>query len=436
MNSDLKNLINGDASLFVGNTATHSLGWLNHPETFGRQWCQRVLSTLPDRRNRLVLLAMGGSSSPARLWRDAKSSTDIHIIDTSHPDDFAEMDFTDATVIAASKSGNTVETRSGLEVALSRGLKPVDLVVITDPGSALESLANHLGAHLVLGDLECGGRFSALSPFGLVPAYLSGWSVDEISAVVEENRPTEGLVKAANEFVQNLFASFHDGVGYFPVESSPVTTGGGLWIDQLIAESTGKDSRGAIPIPRYTTTSYMPQTIMFWHLVTALLSRALGVDPFNQPNVELAKRNVGQMLTKPVSWETPQFQQANFEASASVARYITFQVFAPLESESYVDTLQAQAAKKFERVTANLGPRYLHSTGQLHKGGPGPLTCVQILQRPKHLVTIPNQNYSMNDLCAAQAHGDALALADAGRLVFQMTVDDIEESAALLGFDS
>jgi glucose-6-phosphate isomerase len=418
-------LVAHDPTLFEGETAHHALGWMEHPERYGRQWLNSIADSLPRRHERVVVLGMGGSSGPARLWRDAKGSAQPTIIDTSHPDDIASFDFTNTTVIVGSKSGGTIETRSALAYALDKGVSVEDLVVITDPGSGLHEFATSLDALVVDGDPLCGGRFSALSPFGLVPALYAGYDVEEVAEIVAANSLTADLASAAVAAANEIVANMADGAGTMPIGSSPVSTGGGLWIDQLVAESSGKQGRGVVPVLSDTHQSYGPRELMHFHLVAALVSRAAGVDPFNQPNVESAKKNVSVLLGEPVAWSVPELDTDALRSAIARARYVTWQVFAPNSTEHAVDELQRHCAASGHVVTANLGPRYLHSTGQLHKGGPGPVVCIQVLQRPTHEVPVPGEPYSFNDLCAAQAMGDAHALRDAGRDVFQIVVDDV-----------
>jgi hypothetical protein len=174
--------------------------------------------------------------------------------------------------------------------------------------------------------------------------------------------------------------------------------------------------------------------MMHWQIVASLLAWHVGVDPFNQPNVEAAKKNVFTLLDGHVSWTDRGEDVDAARASLHDARYIVLQAYAPLDSAHALSRLRDRAQAVFGVTTANLGPRYLHSTGQLHKGGPLSVAGVQIVVRPTSApVTVAGQNYTFHDLHLAQAQGDYEAMRDAGRPVYQFIVDDYDEAASRLG---
>lgn len=426
-------LLAGDASLFEGLTASHSLGWLHHPERYLGDWLEEIPHRLPSRYPRTLLLGMGGSSSPARLYADWRADSRLTVLDTSNPDTIAGIDFSHATVIASSKSGGTIETQTLLAHALANGLAPEDLVIITDPGSALVELGASLGALVVEGDPNTGGRFSSLSPFGLIPALYAGWSVEQLREELGRCVLTEGLVSGAVEEAAGRAQSVNGAQATYALGADPITSGGALWLEQLIAETTGKDDRGFIPVLEGPPRSYRPGDVQHHHLVAALLAWHLGVDPFNQPNVESAKKNVFALLEARVSWDARDEDVERMRDSLANSTYNALQVYAPLEIAEQLSSLRTRVSVRYGTTTANLGPRYLHSTGQLHKGGPVGVVGLQIVQRPKSApVRISGRNYSFHDLHMAQATGDYLAMKEAHRPVFQLLVDDLDDVAGIL----
>ncbi len=433
----VQRLLDGDAAAFAGSTAAHSLGWLRHPERYLGEWLDETAARLPDRYERTLLLGMGGSSSPARLYAEARPETRLTVLDTSNPDTVAATDFSHATVIASSKSGTTIETQTLLAHALDNGLESENLVVITDPATALGALATSLGATLIEGDVNTGGRFSGLSPFGLVPAIYAGWSVDELRAELGPCSLSEALVAGAVAEAARRAATIHDGEAFYALGADPITSGGALWLEQLVAETTGKDQRGFIPVLAAETSSYRPSQMQHHHLVAALLARHLDVDPFNQPNVESAKKDVFALLEGEVSWTPGQVNVGALREALSSSTYNVLQVYAPISTSSALAGLRERTQAVYGTTTANLGPRYLHSTGQLHKGGPRGVVGVQIVQRPSSTpVRIAGRHYTFHDLHMAQALSDLRAMTAARRPVWQLVVDDFDEAAQVLGLQS
>lgn len=427
----------GDSTLFEGDTAAHALGWLRHPERYLGEYLDQVNRLIPRRHRETVLLGMGGSSSPARLYAEAIGSDTITVLDTSNPDTVAGTDFSNVNVVASSKSGGTIETQTLLAHALAHGLEPQDLAVITDPGTTLEGLGYSLGAMVFVGDPDTGGRFSAISPFGLIPALCAGWTPDTLRDALAGCQLSEAVVVRAVEESAKLGEGVVDGHAFFELGSDPISSGGALWLEQLIAETTGKQNRGFIPVARGATATYGPDQVMHWQLVGALLARQLGVDPFNQPNVESAKKDVFSLLTGPVVWEADPVDPADLVDALSRSTYNVLQAYAPLSAAPALAKLRDDVATHFAATTANLGPRYLHSTGQLHKGGPVDVVALQIVQRPRSAPQrIQGRGYSFHDLHMAQAQSDLRAMQAAGRRVARVIVDELSEAASLLGVGS
>ena len=430
----LQRLLEGDTTLFVGDTAAQALGWLGHPERYLGDWLNHVEKLLPRRHDRTLVLAMGGSASPARLYADGRANSSLAIIDTSNPDTVATTDFSNANVLAASKSGTTIETQALVAHALANGLEVQDLVVITDPGTSLEELAYSLGSLVFVADPTTGGRFSGISPFGLIPALYAGWTSDELRDELEPCHVRQELIARALNHADAIAHDVQDGSALFALGADPISSGGALWLEQLIAETTGKDDRGFVPVMQGPLQSYRPRDIMYWHLVAALLARHLGVDPFNQPDVDRAKRGVFALMEGEVSWTPALVDRGVLHTALTTSIYNTLQAYAPLAMASELLDLLVRVEGAYGTASANFGPRYLHSTGQLHKGGPRGVVAVQIVVRPtSDPVRIRGRRYSFHDLHLAQARSDVDALTAAGRQVFQLVVDDFAEAALLLG---
>ena len=429
----LHRILDADATLFVGETAEHALGWLGHPERYLGAWLDNVNELLPRRHERTLLLAMGGSASPARLFAENRLDAPLSVIDTSNPDTVATTDFTNVNVIAASKSGATIETQVLLAHALANGLAVEDLVVVTDPGTSLEELAYSLGSLVFVADPSTGGRFSGLSPFGLIPALCSGWTTDELRSELQSCHLNEALVARAFDHANSFAHGVNDGSAFFALGANPMLSGGALWLEQLIAETTGKDYKGFVPVMKGPIQSYRPRDIMYWQLVAVLLARHLGVDPFSQPDVERAKQGVFALLEREVTWEPMTLDPNAIHTALERSTYNTLQAYAPLDSAPELSDLLIRVEGAYGTASANFGPRYLHSTGQLHKGGPRGVVAVQIVVRPtSEPVRIMGRRYSFHDLHMAQARSDFDALTTVGRQVFQIVVDDFADAAQIL----
>ena len=435
--SVVEGLLASDPSLFTGDTAQHSLGWLHHPEMYFGTWLDEISEQLPRRHDKTVLLAMGGSSSPARFFNEFRQSDLVTVLDTSNPDSIAQTSFQDVNVIAASKSGATIETSSLLTHALHNGLSAKDLVVISDPGTSLTKVGESLGALTIAGDPQTGGRFSGLSPFGLIPALYAGWSAPELRQQLAPCCLNRDLVERACREVQARSSSLQDGMAFFSLHADPINSGSALWLEQLIAESTGKDQKGFIPILDTSEQAVAPGAIQYFHLVAALLARTIGVDPFNQPNVERAKRDVLDLLKSPVSWDVPQGEISGLHQAMSSASYIALQVFGPLSDADDLIALRSHVERLYGPTTANFGPRYLHSTGQLHKGGPAGVVAIQLVMKPRSKpVKVAGEQYSFHDIHFAQALSDQRAMQQANRPMWQFIVNDLNEAARILAVEA
>lgn len=425
-------LMAGDPTLFEGATARHSLGWLHHVERCGGEWLDDTASLLPRRHGRTLLLGMGGSSSPARFYADGRPESTLTVLDTSNPDTVSATDFSAATVIASSKSGTTIETQTLLAHALASGLDAADLVIVTDPGTSLGELGRSLGALVIEGDPDTGGRFSGLSPFGLVPALYAGWTPEELREETAVGALTASLVRGAIEEATERATRLDEGIALFALGGDPVTDGASLWLEQLIAETTGKDGHGFVPVAG-SGVPLRPGAMQHYHLVAALLARRLGVNPFDQPNVESAKKVVFAILRGEGDEVPPAGDPGELRGALALAPRRALHVYAPLSASVELARLRDRVDAAYGTTTAGLGPRYLHSTGQLVKGGPADTVVAQVVVRPHSTPQrIAGRHYSFHDLHRAQATSDLLATRAAGRVVFQIEVDDLDEAASIL----
>jgi hypothetical protein len=424
--------LHGDPSVFIGPTAATSIGWLQHPAIYREGALHDFAAMIPRRHSRTIVLGMGGSSGGARFFAQNREGIDLLVVDTSNPDDIAAIDFSKANVVASSKSGTTIETQCLLAHALAHGLDVADLVIITDPSSPFEELGRSLGATVILGDPNTGGRFSALSPFGLVPALYAGWSVEELDEILATNAVTAELVDEAILYAGKLLDAAEKTPLTLQLALNPLVDGGALWLEQLIAETTGKDGTGVVPVVGLAGVEPTHNRVMFWHLVAASLAHLLGVDPFSQPNVEAAKRRTialleGDTFTQPMAKLSDEELRAFVRAPLSTVLF-----YGPTAETGRMVSVLEQLRPGVELLASGIGPAYLHSTGQLFKGGPAGMSFLEVIIRPKTSpLRIAGRRYSFHDLHAAQAYGDYLALQEAGFSVNRIEVDEAEDLLGL-----
>lgn len=464
--------------------ASIRLGWVDLPQE-SRALLPQISEIAQAKReaglDRVVLAGMGGSSLAPEVIaasRDARLIT----LDTTDPHQVRRVVTTDldrTVVVVASKSGSTVETdshRRAFEQAFAdAGIDPAErIVVVTDPGSPLAELAGERGYPTVLANPHVGGRYSALSAFGLVPSALVGVDIeallDEAAALAatlaDDTNPALLLGAALGGF------SGRDKV----VLAGATPVGLGDWIEQLVAESTGKDGTGLLPVvvesasaPGFTpgpdthlvvygeTEPEVPETadtvvtgplgaqFLAWEYATAVAGHLLGINPFDQPNVQESKDNTKALLelsnngTLPTG--TPLLTDGAVEVYASdgtgvgdaknlasVLRALIEQipddgylaVMAYLDRDAEGDgqaaALRSELAALTARpVTFGWGPRFLHSTGQYHKGGPANGVFLQITGDITEDLPIAGKPYTFSRLQLAQALGDFNALAERSR---------------------
>jgi transaldolase/glucose-6-phosphate isomerase len=454
----------------------------------------------------VVLMGMGGSSLAPEVFGATfgvrRGYPELVVLDSTHPDAVRNVgnrvDLSRTLFVVASKSGTTLETRSFFTYFWDKvqGLdsSPGDhFVAITDPGTPLETIAGERGFRRVFhGPADVGGRFSALSVFGLLPAALIGvdihrildgsWAMMDSSVAQEPGAKNPLLVLGA--VLGELAVGGRDKL---TLVTSPALRSLPVWIEQLVAESTGKDGKGVLPVVdepfgapelygddrnfvqislkgdsskddellsmleradhpvtriQVTDSYLLGQEFFRWEIAVAAAGSILGIHPFNQPDVQLAKDLAKRAMEKTgetaaTGWddgvETVPIGRSDdlahsiesWLSSGSSGDYIALNVFLS-PSEAAAGTLQevrvALRARSGLATTVGYGPRFLHSTGQLHKGGPNNGLFVQIVDEPEDPVPVPETDYSFGELIRAQALGDAQALVQRGRRVIRVNL--------------
>ena len=479
------------------------LGWLHAPFQMVHE-ADRIASfaeaVRSDGFRHVLLLGMGGSSlapeALARTFGAAPGYPELLVLDSTHPDAVSaverRLDLDSTLVLVATKSGTTVETLSLFRhfhrrISALSGEPGLRFVAITDPGSPLVEIADSSGfRETFLNDPNLGGRYSALSLFGLVPAGLLG--IDVASFLDRARRISIECAKhddlSANPAVRLgavLGASALAGRDKLTIAASPAIAGLADWIEQLIAESTGKEGTGIVPIvgepirdPSFyasdrlfvsiatsaevsdqdplaahadaghpvvevvlDTPDALADQFFLWELATAIAGHILGVNPFDQPNVEAAKRRARETVDAyrasgtlpPISAE-PYSMSAVLDALRRMDTgredYVALHGYLPPSAEwsAFAAALRERISTTFGAATTfGYGPRFLHSTGQLHQGGRGNGRFIQLIFPTSQDIPIPDSQHgeepsmTFGTLIASQALGDRRALRDAGRPV-------------------
>ena len=459
------------------------LGWLRAPAASSLAWprwalvADEVADGAGDqeagRFTDVVVLGMGGSSLfpevLSRTFEPGDGFPRITVLDTTDPEAIervaAACDPEHTIVVVASKSGSTIETRSHLEYFWARSPIGRQFIAITDPGSGLEALAAERGFRAVLhGDPEIGGRFSALSAFGMVPAALMGLdgtalldTAEEALDVLGPDTPVEEHTGAQLGALMAVAATAGRDKLTFHMDDRIASLGG--WLEQLIAESTGKHGVGILPVVGegpdapdaagrlhviIGDTDVDPATldgpwvhlpveepedlgaqVVLWEFATTLAGIVLGINPFDQPDVESAKREARSVL------------EGGAPSAPTVSLDEVLALLVPgdaLVIGAFVDPAaepRLQAARRVlaERAgvatTLGIGPRFLHSTGQLHKGGADRHVVLQVLGTPAVDVAVPGEPFTFGELIRAQADGDLAALRAAGKRAARVELADL-----------
>jgi glucose-6-phosphate isomerase len=438
---------------------------------------------------------MGGSSLAPEVIC-ATADVPLLVLDSSDPDQVRtalDRDLGATVVVVSSKSGSTVETasqRKAFEGAFREaGIDPGGhIVVVTDPGSPLEKEARDAGYRVFLADPDVGGRFSALTAFGLVPSVLAGAPVNSLVADARNAAASLATDEAGNPALTLGAALAADPTkDKFLLAPDAELAALPDWIEQLVAESTGKEGRGLLPVighptaPDVSFDDVVPVSLtsggsagssltaagslgaqfVLWEAATAVMGRLLGVNPFDQPDVESAKVEARSALGRsdtgasPVAaidgieiygdegWlGTPKSLDEAVAALLSALEpngYLAVMAYLERTDSSPLPAAATSLMRHLDRpVTFGWGPRFLHSTGQLHKGGPRTGAYLQITGEPEHGdVPVPGTDYGFGRLIWAQAQGDAAVLQNRGSRVLRLHLTDRDSGTktvtALLG---
>jgi hypothetical protein len=431
-----------DPTVWTGSDEGQWLGWLDEPA----RMLERIdeLEALPRDFEHVVLLGMGGSSLAPEVIRRTFASPKLHVLDTTHPSAIRrleeELDLERTLFVAASKSGTTLETRSQLDYFLDRG--EGSFAAITDPGTELEDFARERDfAWVVNGEPSIGGRYSALSPFGIVPAVLIDVDAREL---LERADAMVGWCRLGEEnpgfqFGLELGENWVEGRDKVCIDEVPGSFG--LWAEQLLAESTGKHGKGLVPAPgedpesgsdrhhgrvRLDDPYDLGAEFVRWEFATAVAGAVLGINPFDQPDVQAAKDKTAALLSRgTVPQPGPEGSLDQLLAAAEPPQYVAIQAFIDPEREGELDPLVTRARETGCVVTKGLGPRYLHSTGQLHKGGPDTVLAIQVVDDLGEELAIPGQDFGFHQFISAQATGDLESLKERGRTVCRVRLEDL-----------
>jgi len=482
--------------------AARRLAWVALPHT-----SRPLLATIDalwselhsDGIDRVVLAGMGGSSLAPEVIC-ATSRVPLTVLDTTDPGEVADAlagDLERTVLVVSSKSGSTVETDSHRRVFAAAfaaaGLDPAaHLVVVTDPGSPLQRIAEEQGYRAVItAEPNVGGRYSALTAFGLVPAGLARADIANLLNDAERHAPLLAADDPANPALR-LAAALAVGHAAGAEKIVLADTGSGIvgfaeWAEQLIAESTGKDGTGLLPVvvrnpaapgfadagPDATLVTIGPEAgdgleessaaaavtvsgtlggqLLLWEYAIAVVGRLLGINPFDQPDVEAAKvaaRAQLDALHEPAARPAPAFVEGDIAVypvgdwlptgvatlsdalraliTVTPARgYLAVQAYLDRIADASAAVLRAELARRTHlQTTFGWGPRFLHSTGQYHKGGHQNGAFLQLTGAVAADIPVPGTEFTLGDLQQAQALGDADVLAARGRPVLRIHLLD------------
>jgi len=477
------------------------LGWLELPERM-KDRCEDILSFAHQIKkegfSHVLLLGMGGSSLAPEVFQktfgNAPGYPELFVLDSTHPAAILavenKLDLAHTLVLVSSKSGTTLETLSLFRYFWDRISENHDkpgrrIAAITDAGSSLDRLANEKKfRRTFLSSSDVGGRYSAFTEFGLVPAALIGLDIQKLldkGGIASENSLLPGAEKKSPGFILGAalgeLAQHRDKLTIWTTFSLGSVS---AWLEQLLAESTGKQGKGIVPIVEepfvpaeiygqdrvfvgiFLEEEHSPELerrlleveasghptirivlkekldlgleLFHWELATASAGAVLGIHPFNQPDVQLAKDLTRSAMEKGkgffdgVSIGEDKACAAAIKglfSKATPGDYIAVQAYLPPTPEI---TLALQSVRnallKRTRLATTLGfgPRFLHSTGQLHKGGPNTVLAIQVVDEPEQDMPIPETDYTFAALIEAQSMGDYRALQQRERRVLRITL--------------
>ena len=434
-----------------GNVAPRRLGWLDSPRRMLDQ--ARNLRSFADSidQDTIVVLGMGGSALGAAALGSVRdrlggpAGRRAVVCDSSDPSTVGALPLEDAFIVVASKSGTTLESSALFSYARSRVADPARYAVVTDPGSPLEIQAGELGIrHVFENPDDIGGSYSVLSYFGLLPAALMGYDVGELC-----ERALDADREEAVSLGEDMGRAALAGRDKTTIVLDEPVRSFGPWVEQLIAGSTGKQGRGCVPVPttedepgddrhvigvKLGEAGELGAEFFRFELAAAIAGHALDVDPFDEPDVAESKANTARLLDDlplpTLAGASPEDAMALIAAEVRPGDYVSLQAYLPFGLDEQLETLRRRVRDAHEgmAVTAAYGPRLLHSTGQLHKGGPNRLVAVQLVRStPSGELAIPDEAYDFGTLIAAQSIGDHEALVARGRRVIRVELDGLGE---------
>jgi transaldolase/glucose-6-phosphate isomerase len=524
-NDKVRRLWQRDASVWTGSDEAQWLGWLDITEQQLAQidLFKKVAADVKKAKfKHALLLGMGGSSLCPEVLRmtfgKIKGFPELHVLDSTDPAQIkaieAKVDLKSTICIVSSKSGSTLEPNIYKQYFFERIAKKVGpkevgnrFIAITDPGSKMQQVAEtDKFRHIFFGVPSIGGRYSALSNFGMIPAAIMGLDVAKFLKNTQEMVKACGANAAADKnpgvvLGAILGTAANEGLDKLTIISSPGIHDLGAWLEQLIAESTGKQGKGIIPVDReklakpeaygsdrvfaylrletkpdkrqdaavtglekdglpvvrisVKNTYNLGQEFFRWEIATAVAGSIIGINPFNQPDVEASKletkkltseyENTGKLPPESPFLETEgiklyadQKNTAALQNSKTLVDALKFHLdrinandyFGVLAyitmNQQNEDTLQAvrhlvRDDKKAATVLG-FGPRFLHSTGQAYKGGPTSGVFLQITCDDKIDLPVPGQKYTFSVVKAAQARGDFAVLSERGRRALRVHI--------------
>ncbi len=494
-----------DASLWKSDDASHkqirnSLGWLTVPDEMMGVTDELIDFADAIRRRgfkHVMVCGMGGSSlCPevlARTFGRQDGFPELLVLDSTDPDVIArfrdQIDVDHCLFVIASKSGTTTEPTVFYkywydELRKRRADPGENFIAITDPGSPLVETAGELGfQRTFLNQADIGGRYSALSYFGMTPAALMGIDIRKFleRAKQAEQECSAVMPAALNDALKLgtiLGECANAGRDKLTLVIDPQMETLGLWIEQLIAESTGKEGKGILPVtgePLGDPTVYGDDRVFVvisvgddtntplehlanadhpiihrtlndiydlggeffvWEFATACAGWRLGINPFDQPNVQEAKDATRELLSqftetgnlpdeeKPVADDDAVRSQLKTLKPHDYVAFLNYIEETPEIDRAFQELRTAVRDRTKCATTAGYGPRFLHSTGQLHKGGPDTGVFIQISADDKVDLPVPGEPYSFSILKQAQALGDFRALSSRGRRVIRIDLGD------------
>ncbi|QNE14621.1 glucose-6-phosphate isomerase [Pseudarthrobacter sp. NBSH8] len=450
-----------------------------------------------DGVTRIVLCGMGGSSLAPEVIAGT-AGVELTVLDSTDPDQVraALADrLAETAIVVSSKSGSTLETDSQRRIFehafTEAGIDAKSrIIIVTDPGSPLDKASREAGYRAVFNaDPNVGGRYSALTAFGLVPSGLAG--VDIQAFLDEAEEAAEILNEDAAENIGLALGAALGGTNPLRNKIVIAEDGSGIvgfadWAEQLIAESTGKLGTGVLPVvagptsPEVTSGAAdvlvvrlvaadadvelgnnevaiaggLATQMMVWEFATAVAGRLLGINPYDQPDVEAAKVAARGLLDAQPEPTPATFVDGVIEVrggdwlgDAATAQDAVNALLGTLDEDSYLsvqayfnrlafaeleDIRDPLAGVSGRPVTFGWGPRFLHSTGQFHKGGPAIGVFLQVTAAPTEDLAIPDRPFTFGELISAQAAGDAQVLAGHGRPVLRLHLTDRAAGVAQL----